>query len=45
MAGSNVPSLNNLLSPYHIAFGEKVFSGELYLDKRQIIIDSGTEII
>ena len=45
MAGSNVPSLNALLEPYNIAFGEKVFSGEFYLEKRQVMIDSGTEII
>lgn len=45
MAGSNLPSLNALLQPYNIAFGEKVFSGEFFLEKRQIMIDSGTEII
>ena len=45
MAGANVPSLNALLKPYHVAFGEKVFSGEFYLEKRQVMIDSGTEII
>lgn len=45
MAGSNIPTLNALLEPYHIAFGEKVFSGEFYIDKRQVMIDSGTEII
>lgn len=45
MAGANVPSLNALLKPYHIAFGEKVFSGEVFLEKRQVMIDSGTEII
>lgn len=45
MAGANIPSLNALLAPYHIAFGEKVFSGDFQLDKRQIMIDSGSEII
>ena len=45
MAGSNVPTLNSLLEPYNIAFGENVFSGEFFLEKRQIMIDSGTEII
>lgn len=45
MAGSNLPSLNAFLESYHIALGEKVFSGEFYLDKRQVMIDSGTEII
>ena len=45
MAGANIPSINALLEPYHIAFGQKVFSGELYIDKRSIVIDSGSEII
>lgn len=45
MAGANVPTLNALLEPYHIAFGENVYSGDFYLDKRQVVIDSGTEII
>ena len=45
MAGSNVPTLNALLEPYHIAFGEKVFSGDFIMDKKQIMVDSGTEII
>jgi len=34
MAGANVPTLNALLAPYHIALGEKVFSGEFFLEKR-----------
>ncbi len=45
MAGANIPTLNALLEPYHIALGEKVFSGELIIDRRQIMIDSGSEII
>lgn len=45
MAGANVPSLNALLEPYHIAFGDSVYSGDFYLDKRQVVIDSSTEII
>lgn len=45
MAGSNIPTLNALLEPYHIALGEKVFSGELVIDRRQVVIDSGSEII
>ncbi len=28
MAGSNIPSLNALLAPYHIAFGQNVYSGD-----------------
>ena len=35
MAGANVGSLNALLEPYHIAFGdERVFSGDFIIDKR-----------
>lgn len=45
MGGANIPTINSLLNKYHIAFGEKVVSGEFYIDKRQIIIDSGSEII
>ena len=45
MAGANIPSINALLAPYQIAFGEKVFSGDFLLDKRQVMIDSGSEII
>lgn len=45
MAGANVPTLNALLAPYHIALGENVFSGDFYLEKRQVVIDSGSEII
>mmetsp|Transcript_15340 Transcript_15340/g.14924 ORF Transcript_15340/g.14924 Transcript_15340/m.14924 type:complete len:121 (-) Transcript_15340:7-369(-) len=45
MAGANVPSINALLDKYNIALGEKVVSGQFYLDKRNIVIDSGSEII
>jgi hypothetical protein len=46
MAGSNVGTLNSLLEPYHIAFGDKrVLTGDFIIDKRQIVIDSGTEIV
>jgi len=46
MAGANVGSLNALLEPYHIAFGDKrVLSGDFVIDKRQVVIDSGTEIV
>jgi membrane-bound transcription factor site-1 protease len=34
MAGANIPSINSLLDKYHIAFGEKVVSGDFYIDKR-----------
>ena len=45
MAGANVPTINALLEPYHVALGEKVYSGEFWIDKRQIMIDSGSLII
>mmetsp|Transcript_1704 Transcript_1704/g.3008 ORF Transcript_1704/g.3008 Transcript_1704/m.3008 type:complete len:167 (-) Transcript_1704:1279-1779(-) len=46
MAGANVGSLNALLHPYGIAFGDqRVVSGDFVIDKRQVIIDSGTEIV
>jgi membrane-bound transcription factor site-1 protease len=31
MAGSNVPTLNALLHPYHVAFGEGVYQGSFTL--------------
>ena len=34
MAGSNVPTINALLDKYHIALGEKVVSGDFFMDKR-----------
>ena len=34
MAGANIPTLNALLRPYNIAFGEKVFSGDFILNKK-----------
>lgn len=45
MAGSNVPTINALLEPYSIALGEKVFSGEFFIEKKQVMIDSGSELI
>lgn len=46
MAGSNVPSLNALLDNYYISLGDqRVLSGNFVLDKRQVSIDSGTEIV
>jgi membrane-bound transcription factor site-1 protease len=46
MAGSNVPSLNALLQPYHIAFGQGVYSGNFKLsDQQRITMQSSSEII
>ena len=45
MAGANVHSLNALLDSYFISFGDtRVFSGDFVIDKRSVIVDSGTEI-
>jgi hypothetical protein len=46
MAGANVGTINALLEPYNIAFGDKrVLTGDFVIDKRQVVIDSGTEIV
>lgn len=46
MAGANVGTINALLEPYKIAFGDqRVMTGDFVIDKRQVIIDSGTEIV
>ena len=46
MAGSNVATLNTLLDPYHIAFGQGVYNGSFKLaDQQRIYIQSSTEII
>ena len=45
MGGSNVPTYNELLKPYHIAFGQSVVSGKFKFEDKLIEITSGTEII
>lgn len=46
MAGANVRTINALLEPYHIALGDRrVMSGDFILDKRRVVIDSGSEIV
>ena len=45
MGGANVPTLNALLEPYHIAFGQGVYSGTFNLEGKPIDIVSGSEII
>jgi len=45
MGGSNVPTLNALLQPYHIALGQGVFQGAFKMGERQVEIVSGSEII
>ena len=46
MAGANVRTINALLQPYHIGLGDqRVMSGDFILDKRRVVIDSGSEIV
>jgi len=45
MAGGNILALNELLAPYHVAFGERVFSGDFQISKKQVLVDSSTELI
>lgn len=42
--GSNVPALNDLLSPWGIALGEKIFDGEFHLGEHSMMYSSGTHI-
>ena len=45
MGGSNIPTLNALLEPYHIALGQSINSGTFRLDEKVVDIVSGSEII
>lgn len=45
MGGSNVPTLNALLEPYHIALGQSVNSGNFKFNDKVVEILSGSEII
>ena len=45
MGGSNVPTINELLRPYHIALGQSISTGTFKLEDRTIEILSGSEII
>ena len=46
MAGANVRTINALLEPYYIALGDqRAMSGDFILDKRRVVIDSGSEIV
>lgn len=42
--GSNIPSLNRLLSPYNISFGSSVFDGSTTIGNQVIQISSGIGI-
>ncbi|XP_031767302.1 membrane-bound transcription factor site-1 protease [Galleria mellonella] len=42
--GANVPALNDLLSMYQVALGDRVFEGSFKLGRHQIYYASGTHI-
>ncbi|KAI7987126.1 Subtilisin-like protease SBT6.1 [Camellia lanceoleosa] len=41
----NVPALNDLLSPFGIAFGDKILNGDFSIDSEQSRYASGTNIV
>lgn len=43
--GSNVPALNDLLAPFGIQLGSRVFSGDFFAGDRQGFFASGTSIV
>ncbi|KAJ3449663.1 membrane-bound transcription factor site-1 protease [Anaeramoeba flamelloides] len=44
MGGANLPALNDLLTPYGIAFGNHIFSGEFLFNKKNVKISSSSSI-
>ncbi|XP_031114171.1 subtilisin-like protease SBT6.1 [Ipomoea triloba] len=43
--GANVPALNDLLSPFGIAFGDKILNGDFVINGEQTRYASGTDIV
>ncbi|XP_077210082.1 SITE-1 protease [Tasmannia lanceolata] len=43
--GANIPALNELLSPFGIAFGDKILNGDFSIDGEQSHYASGTDIV
>ncbi|KAK9148808.1 hypothetical protein Scep_007565 [Stephania cephalantha] len=43
--GANIPALNDLLSPFSIAFGDKILNGDFTIDGEQSRYASGTDIV
>lgn len=43
--GANIPAINELLSPFGIAFGNKILNGDFSIDGEQSHYASGTEIV
>ncbi len=45
IGGANIPALNDLLSPFGIAFGDRIYNGELEHEKeRTIVFSSGQSL-
>lgn len=43
--GANIPAINDLLSPFGIAFGGKILNGDFSIDGEQSHYASGTDIV
>jgi membrane-bound transcription factor site-1 protease len=43
--GANLPSLNGLLSPYGISFGNRIYDGEIKIKEEKLNLYSSTSII
>ncbi|XP_057501343.1 subtilisin-like protease SBT6.1 isoform X2 [Actinidia eriantha] len=43
--GANIPALNDLLTPFGIAFGDKILNGDFSIDGEQSRYASGTDIV
>lgn len=43
--GANIPALNDLLSPFGIAFGDKILNGDFSINGEQSRYASGTDIV
>lgn len=43
--GSNIPSLNDLLAPWGMAFGDGVYEGDVELGSQKTVYASGTSIV
>ncbi|KAH6783266.1 SITE-1 protease [Perilla frutescens var. hirtella] len=43
--GANVPALNDLLSPFGIAFGDKILNGDFVINGEQSRYASGTDVV
>ena len=42
--GSNIPALNDLLSPFNITFTDSVYEGSYNIDRHEMYYASGTSL-